>query len=370
MNARDCRLLGIGCHEQVCTCLCPCPSLSLPVSRSLSVAVLFSLAACTHEACIEAACMSFITLFCRKNVKRAVEVQPDQGENVSASASSPSRKGTLRWRYRRRRQQEQQQQQQWKQRSPTPSLVFEYLVLHLFVILGSLSMASGFYSGETPGRTRKNVPTPTRGGKLSCARNEPGRHSLAPLSPPVLELITPDGCASSSSSETSSLLHCIQRAVAGGVSLVQLRDYKSDAKSKAELAVRLAAATEGRALFVVNGDPDDAHASGADGVHLPERMIDRLVGLRVAGEWPRVVGCSVHSVPAAVKAAKLGADYVQVYSQGPETQGKAAKQPSSNSAVHWYGFETQPSLPDQRPRRPSTPHRGRARSLASAHRLR
>ena len=130
------------------------------------------------------------------------------------------------------------------------------------------------------------------------------------LSRPVLELITPNGCASSA--DPAFLIRSVQRAVAGGVSLVQLRDYDSDSKSKAELARRLHAAIDGRALLVLNGEPDAARACSADGVHLPERMVQRLVGLRGAGGWPRVVGCSVHSVAAAVEASRLGTDYVQV----------------------------------------------------------
>ncbi|CAM9552757.1 unnamed protein product [Scytosiphon promiscuus] len=147
-------------------------------------------------------------------------------------------------------------------------------------------------------------------GSIEMTQDAAGTH----LCPPVLELITPDGCASSSPSDQSSLVANVQKAVAGGVSLVQLRDYKSSAKSKAELAVRLVAATEGRALFVVNGEPKAAFASGADGVHLPERMIGCLMDLRGTEKkgWPRVIGCSVHSIPAAVEAARLGADYVQV----------------------------------------------------------
>lgn len=147
-------------------------------------------------------------------------------------------------------------------------------------------------------------------GPLSCVRDEVGRDAIPSLSRPVLELITPDGCATSS--DTSSLIRSVERAVAGGVSLVQLRDYRSGEKSKGTLALRLRAATEGRALFVVNGDLNAARACDADGIHLPERMLGRLVGLRNSGEWPRVVGCSVHSVAAALDAAKLGADYVQV----------------------------------------------------------
>lgn len=134
--------------------------------------------------------------------------------------------------------------------------------------------------------------------------------SMVSLSPPVLELITPNGCASAA--DPACLIRSVQRAVAGGVSLVQLRDYDSDSKSKADLARRLHSAIDSRALFVLNGEPDAARACGADGVHLPERMVQRLVDLRGAGGWPRVVGCSVHSVAVAVEAARLGADYVQV----------------------------------------------------------
>eukprot|EP00752_Nemacystus_decipiens_P015139 g13486.t1 len=178
------------------------------------------------------------------------------------------------------------------------------------------------------------VTTPARVGKPYSVHAEgedadSDSDTLAQLSAPVLELITPDGCASWSASDVSSLIHNIQRAVAGGVSLVQLRDYESDAPRKAEMAARLRHATKGRALLVFNGDPEPARASGADGIHLPERMVDEmggLVGPRDAGEWPRVVGCSVHSAAAAVKAARLGADYVQVGTMFA-TQSHPGKEP-------------------------------------------
>lgn len=157
--------------------------------------------------------------------------------------------------------------------------------------------------------------SPAMHGKLN---QEPGagmgekinQNAMVALSSPVLELITPNGCASSG--DPAFLIQNVEKAVAGGVSLVQLRDYDSDSKSKTELAQRLRSATDGRAMLVLNGEPDAARACGADGVHLPERMVDRLVGLQGEGGWPRVVGCSVHSVAAAVEAARLGATYVQV----------------------------------------------------------
>lgn len=135
---------------------------------------------------------------------------------------------------------------------------------------------------------------------------------LPPLYPPIVELITPDGCSSQSSADISKLVHNVESALAGGVKLVQLRDRKSDRRSISELATRLHNATRNRAWFVVNGEPNTARAYGADGVHLPERMMDCLVDLGASEEWPKVVGCSVHSAEAAVKAARLGANYLQV----------------------------------------------------------
>lgn len=137
------------------------------------------------------------------------------------------------------------------------------------------------------------------------------------LKRPVIAQITPDG--SSCSSASAELIRSVSRAVAGGVSLVQLRDYQGNTESKADLARRICQVTAGSsAWFVVNlndGDCSWVRDCGADGVHLPEREIGLLAGLRhsnAQSAWPTVVGCSVHSVGAALAAAKLGADYVQV----------------------------------------------------------
>lgn len=147
---------------------------------------------------------------------------------------------------------------------------------------------------------------------------------VAALKRPVLAQITPDGVCSSDAS-AAQLLHSVEKAVAGGVTLVQLRDYKSDLESKVNLAKHLRHVTVGSpSLFVINladGDASWARTAGADGVHLPERNIGLLTSLRdssasVRPVWPLVAGCSVHSVHAALEAASLGADYVQVSVEG------------------------------------------------------
>ncbi|DBA04325.1 TPA: hypothetical protein N0F65_002087 [Lagenidium giganteum] len=70
-----------------------------------------------------------------------------------------------------------------------------------------------------------------------------------------------------------------------------------------------------RAKFVVNDDVEVAMSSGADGVHLKERALgDANVDATIAALRQRhmLVGCSVHSVDAAVRAFLLGVDYIQV----------------------------------------------------------
>lgn len=49
------------------------------------------------------------------------------------------------------------------------------------------------------------------------------------------------------------------------------------------MAVGLVADAKGRALLVANGDPEAAPASGADGAHLPERMMHYMMDTAVAG---------------------------------------------------------------------------------------
>lgn len=169
------------------------------------------------------------------------------------------------------------------------------------------------------GATKKILHPLTR---PSCQQHEyqHGGDTDGILNRPVLAQITPDGSCSSTTS--TRLISSIARAVTGGVCLVQLRDYKADAESKIELARRIRQVIDGSpSLLVVNindGDYSWVRDCGADGVHLPEREIGLLAGFgninaNTRSMWPAVVGCSVHSAFAALEAARLGADYVQVH---------------------------------------------------------
>ena len=108
------------------------------------------------------------------------------------------------------------------------------------------------------------------------------------------------------------LVALARRVVAGGATLVQLRDKRSDTRTMVETARAIKAAlAESRVLFVVNDRVDVALAAGADGVHLgPEDLaIDdarRLLGADA------IIGTSIKSVAAAEAAPVDLVDYAGI----------------------------------------------------------
>ena len=113
----------------------------------------------------------------------------------------------------------------------------------------------------------------------------------------------------SQKSPVGELVDAIDAAIQGGVNMVQLRDRISIGQAKTELAAAVRDVTRDRAVFVVNGDPELAARTGADGVHLPEAAMPVSRARQVAGPGI-LVGRSVHSMGPARSAAAEGADYV------------------------------------------------------------
>ncbi len=100
-------------------------------------------------------------------------------------------------------------------------------------------------------------------------------------------------------------------AVDGGANVVQLREKDLSGGEVYRLAITLRAILRGRALLLVNDRADVAMAVGADGVHLPEHSLPGKAVRELVGDGC-ILGCSVHSVEAAVRAEEEGADFVQV----------------------------------------------------------
>lgn len=103
----------------------------------------------------------------------------------------------------------------------------------------------------------------------------------------------------------------VKAALAGGVTLVQLREKEMPLRDYVELAknVRKLTAAAG-ALLIINDRVDVAMAVGADGVHLGQDDFPIPEARRLAPDL--IIGASTHSVEEAMIAQQEGASYINI----------------------------------------------------------
>jgi len=108
------------------------------------------------------------------------------------------------------------------------------------------------------------------------------------------------------------LIEIVAAAVEGGVELVQLREKDLSARGLLALARRLRDVTRGRARLLINDRVEVTLLCEADGVHLSERGFAVTQAREVcrARTPDLLVGRSIHSLEAARKAERQGADYL------------------------------------------------------------
>lgn len=135
---------------------------------------------------------------------------------------------------------------------------------------------------------------------------------LLPANAPVLRaLALPAEYAISNATGMgeSRFLESLQRRLAGGLRLVQVRERSLPAGALARLVERVVAAAHPcGARVLVNGDPETARATGADGVHLTEHQLMALESRPALA----LVGASCHSSEALRRAESLAADFAVV----------------------------------------------------------
>jgi thiamine-phosphate pyrophosphorylase len=109
------------------------------------------------------------------------------------------------------------------------------------------------------------------------------------------------------------LVETIARAANAGVDAIQLREKDLTGRALLELAQK-AVARAGPEKILVNDRLDVALAAGAAGVHLGEESmgVADVVAFRTNARLPSGfrIGRSCHSLEAALRAEKDGADYV------------------------------------------------------------
>lgn len=144
------------------------------------------------------------------------------------------------------------------------------------------------------------------------AWQSPLAYTVSPLLPangPVLRALALPlvyGITHAAALGADAFLRRAERALAGGLRLIQFREKALGETGQRELASRVVElAHRYGARFLVNGTPELAREIGADGVHLTSA---RLRSLQLRPDFD-LVGASCHDEVELQHAAELGADF-------------------------------------------------------------
>lgn len=180
-----------------------------------------------------------------------------------------------------------------------PWLCREHLYEHAHVRLHFHEVAA--WEGELADRVHS---------ALAWVRPEgPAREPMLPANGPILKALRLPrtmGITQAAEIGVEVQLDALERALAGGLRLVQVREATlPDAAREAFARAALARVRAHGGLLVVNEDEVLARRIGADGVHLPAR---RLMAVQARPDFPGV-GASCHDRAELERAAALELDY-------------------------------------------------------------
>ena len=113
---------------------------------------------------------------------------------------------------------------------------------------------------------------------------------------------------------TAALSHLeqVKRLVAGGATLIQLRDKRASPAEFYEAAAAVIKFARPKNIkIIINDRVDIALAVKADGVHLGQNDLPPEKARRILGE-KAIIGFSTHNVSQAAAASKLPVDYIAI----------------------------------------------------------
>ncbi|WP_067220654.1 thiamine phosphate synthase [Marinomonas gallaica] len=142
------------------------------------------------------------------------------------------------------------------------------------------------------------------------------------MSPYTLYLVTDENL------DLTSLMHVVEQAVAGGVTMVQLREKHHDVQAfiKRALAIKPLLADHNVPL-IINDRVDVALAVDADGVHLGQSDMPATIARQLLGP-DKLLGLSVESWAQLDEAKHLPIDYIGLSAIYPTPTKK-------NTQYHW-----------------------------------
>jgi len=110
----------------------------------------------------------------------------------------------------------------------------------------------------------------------------------------------------------ASIEECVEQAVHGGCTVVQLREKTASSREFYETAMRVRRITGDLGVpLIINDRADIALAVSADGVHVGQDDLPLDAARRIMGK-DAIIGVSVNNLTEALAAAAQGADYLGV----------------------------------------------------------
>ena len=120
---------------------------------------------------------------------------------------------------------------------------------------------------------------------------------------------------------------CVEQAVSGGCTVVQLREKTASSREFYETAARVRKITADLGVpLIINDRADIALAVNADGVHIGQDDLPVNEARRVMGE-DAIIGVSANNLTEALAAGAMGADYLGVgamFATGTKTDANPA----------------------------------------------
>lgn len=126
--------------------------------------------------------------------------------------------------------------------------------------------------------------------------------------------------------QVRSLRECVEQAIKGGATCVQLREKQAESGEKQALARELKdLCAEKQIPFLINDDIELALLVNADGVHVGQTDTDCARARSILGA-EAIIGVSVQTLDEALEAETAGADYLGVGAMfGTPTKPEAAE---------------------------------------------
>lgn len=116
-----------------------------------------------------------------------------------------------------------------------------------------------------------------------------------------------------------SLLHTVEEACKGGITLIQLREKNVGGKEYLEKAIKIKEITDRYNIpLIIDDRVDVALACDAAGVHVGSSDLPVSVARKLMGP-DKIVGATAKTVDAALRAYEDGADYLGVGAIYPTT---------------------------------------------------